>query len=273
MDKVVVVRGGHLLTMGPAGDVEDGAVAFAGGEVLAAGPSAEVRASFPGAEVVGDDHGVVLPGLVNAHTHLSEGLIPGMGEELTLLEWLAEIVTPVGRHLTREMAMAGAMLKGAELLLSGVTCVNDMFCHTNSGSLASLGAVDGLEAMGLRGLVAYGAEDAVDAQPVATVLAEHQALAERCAASPGSGSASAWGRCSARATSCWPPRPPRPGATAGPSTPTWPRSGRRSWRPACGGGRRPSGGPPRSGCSRSRCWPPTASGSARPRSWTWPGPG
>ena len=90
MDKVVVVRAGHLLTMGPAGDVEDGAVAFAGGEVLAAGPSAEVRASFPGAEVVGDDHGVVLPGLVNAHTHLSEGLIPGMGEELTLLEWLAE---------------------------------------------------------------------------------------------------------------------------------------------------------------------------------------
>ncbi|HEY6706014.1 MAG TPA: amidohydrolase family protein, partial [Actinomycetota bacterium] len=47
---------------------------------------------------------------------------------------------------------------------------------------ASLGAVDGLEAMGLRGVVAYGAEDAVDAQPVATVLAEHQALAERCAA-------------------------------------------------------------------------------------------
>jgi 5-methylthioadenosine/S-adenosylhomocysteine deaminase len=183
VDKVVVVRAGHLLTMGPAGDVEDGAVAFAGGEVLAAGPSAEVRASFPGAEVVGDDHGVVLPGLVNAHTHLSEGLIPGMGEELTLLEWLAEIVTPVGRHLTREMAMAGAMLKGAELLLSGVTCVNDMFCHTNPGSLASLGAVDGLEAMGLRGLVAYGAEDAVDVQPVATVLAEHQALAERCAAS------------------------------------------------------------------------------------------
>jgi hypothetical protein len=43
------------------------------------------------------------------------------------------------------------MLKGAELLLSGVTYVNDMFCHTNKGSLASLGAVDGLEAMGLGG--------------------------------------------------------------------------------------------------------------------------
>ena len=183
MDNLTVVRGGHVLTMGPAGDLTDGAVAFAGGQVLAVGPFAEVAAGHQEAEVVGDEHGVVLPGLVNAHTHLSEGLLCGMGEDLSLLEWLAAIITPAGRHLTREMARVGAMLKGAELLASGVTCVNDMFCHTNQGSLASLGAVDGLEAIGLRGVVAFGAEDAADPQPVAAVLAEHHALAERCAAS------------------------------------------------------------------------------------------
>jgi cytosine/adenosine deaminase-related metal-dependent hydrolase len=183
VDNLTVVRGGHVLTMGPAGDLTDGAVAFAGGQVLAVGPFAEVAAGHPEAEVVGDEHGVVLPGLVNAHTHLSEGLLCGMGEDLSLLEWLAAIITPAGRHLTREMARVGAMLKGAELLASGVTCVNDMFCHTNQGSLASLGAVDGLEAIGLRGVVAFGAEDAADPQPVAAVLAEHHALAERCAAS------------------------------------------------------------------------------------------
>jgi hypothetical protein len=70
-----------------------------------------------------------------------------------------------------------------------------MFCHTNEGSLASLGAVDGLEAMGLRGVVAFGAEDAADPQPLAAVLAEHQALAERCAAR-------SWGCWTSR---CWPP--------------------------------------------------------------------
>jgi 5-methylthioadenosine/S-adenosylhomocysteine deaminase len=183
VSEVGVVRGGHLLTMGPAGDLEDGAVAFAHGEVLAVGPFAEIAGRYPDAAVVGDDRGVVLPGLVNAHTHLSEALLCGMGEDLSLLEWLAAIITPAGRHLTREMARTGAMLKGAELLLTGVTCVNDMFCHTSQGSLASLGAVDGLEAMGLRGVVAFGAEDAVDPLPVADVLAEHHALAERCAAS------------------------------------------------------------------------------------------
>ena len=84
MNRATVVRGGHVLTMGSAGDLADGAVAFADGQVLAAGPFAEVSARFPDAEAVGDDRGVVLPGLVNAHTHLSEALIPGMGEDLTL---------------------------------------------------------------------------------------------------------------------------------------------------------------------------------------------
>jgi 5-methylthioadenosine/S-adenosylhomocysteine deaminase len=81
------------------------------------------------------------------------------------------------------------MLKGAELLLSGVTCVNDMFCHNNVGSLASLGAVDGLEAMGLRGVMSFGAEDLAFGEegarplaPAGAFLEEHEALAERCAA-------------------------------------------------------------------------------------------
>jgi 5-methylthioadenosine/S-adenosylhomocysteine deaminase len=184
---VTMVRGGHLLTMGPDGDLRDGAVAFQDGRILAVGPATEMTGRFPDAEVVGDEWGVVMPGLVNCHTHLSEALIPGMGEDLTLFEWATRIVGPAGQHLTREMARIGAMLKGGELLLSGVTCVNDMFCHANLGSLASLGSVDGLEAVGLRGVVAFGAEDTFftsgDPPPVEGFLAEHQALAERCAAS------------------------------------------------------------------------------------------
>lgn len=178
---VTVVRGGHVLTMGPAGDLAGGAVAFRAGEILAVGPFDEVAGQFPDAEVVGDTWGVVLPGLVNCHTHLSEALVPGMGEDMTLFEWCTRIVGPVGRHLTREMARVGTMLKGAELLLSGVTCVNDMFCHANLDAQASLGVVDGLEAMGLRGVASFGPDDAFDPYPVAAFLDEHEALAERCA--------------------------------------------------------------------------------------------
>jgi 5-methylthioadenosine/S-adenosylhomocysteine deaminase len=248
MTSPTVVRGGHVLTMGPTGDLAGGAVAFAGDEVLAAGPFTEVAARFPDAEVVGDEHGVVLPGLVNGHTHLSEALICGMGEDLTPFEWGERLVAPAGRHLTREMGRVGAMLKGAELLLSEVTCVNDMFCRTNLGSLASLGAVDGLEVMGLRGVVAFGAEDAADPQPVADIMAEHEALADRCAPAAWSASGSGSGPCSARATSSWPPRPGRPASTAGRSTPTWPRSRRSSSVPGCAGAAPLWSGPPTSAC-------------------------
>jgi 5-methylthioadenosine/S-adenosylhomocysteine deaminase len=191
VETVTVLRGGHLLTMGPAGDLTDGAVAFAGGKILAVEPYQDLARRYPDAAVVGDDAGIVLPGLVNCHTHLSEALIPGMGEGLTLFEWGAKIITPVSYHLTAEMARVGAMLKGAELLLSGATCVNDLFVHNHYGSLASLGVVDGLEAMGLRGVVAFGPEDSTGhgpprphRDPVEACLEEHQALADRCATSP-----------------------------------------------------------------------------------------
>src|SRR4029450_9644763 len=178
MSPTTVVRAGHVLTMGPAGDLAGGAVAFADGQITAVGPFPELAGRFPGAEMVGDDHGVVLPGLVNAHTHLSEALLCGMGEDLTLYEWGERLVAPAGRHLTREMARVGALLKGAELLLSGATCVSDMFCHTNLGSEASLGAVDGLEELGLRGVVAFGPEDMAgpDRHPIGELLGGHGAV-------------------------------------------------------------------------------------------------
>jgi cytosine/adenosine deaminase-related metal-dependent hydrolase len=73
LSKVGVVRGGHVLTMGPAGDLKDGTVVFVGGRVLEVGPFADVAARHPEARMVGDDRRALLPGLVNAHTHLSEG--------------------------------------------------------------------------------------------------------------------------------------------------------------------------------------------------------
>ena len=206
MSPTTVVRGGHVLTMGPAGDLAGGAVAFAGGEVLAAGPFAEVSARYPDAEVVGDDHGVVLPGLVNGHTHLSEALICGMGEDLTLFEWGERLVGLAGRHLTREMARVGAMLKGAELLLSGATCVNDMFCHTNLGSGPASGWWTGWRSSACAGWWRSGPRTwpspTATRWPPSWPSTRPWPNAARPASWSASGSGS--GPCSARPTSCWP---------------------------------------------------------------------
>lgn len=184
---ITLVRAGHVITMGAPGDITDGAVAIAGELIAEVGSFADLSRKYPAAQVVGDAYGIVVPGLVNAHTHMSEALIPGMAENLSIWVWGARLLTPAMSHLTREMARIGTLFRGAELIRSGVTTVNDMFCHSNPSDIASLGVVDGLEELGLRGVVAFGAEDvawgSLPALPVPRVVEEHQALAERCAAS------------------------------------------------------------------------------------------
>ncbi|REK17612.1 MAG: amidohydrolase [Actinobacteria bacterium] len=157
-----LIRGAWVLTMGAAGAIRDGAVRIADGRIQEVGPYAELSKGSPDIEVVGDGTGIVMPGLINAHTHLSEALVTGMGSEFTLFEWGHNIVTPVGENIDAEMAEEGVVLKAAEMLRSGVTYVNDMFVHSNPGSRASLGVVQGLVRAGLKGSVSLGAENALD---------------------------------------------------------------------------------------------------------------
>ena len=182
----VLVRGAWVLTSADAGAVRDGAVLIDNGAIVAVGAASELRAQHPDVTEVGDGTGIVMPGLINTHTHFSEALIPGIGSDLTLFEWGTRVVTPAGTVLTQEMAREGARLKAAELIHSGVTFVNDMFHHYRPGSLASLGVVDGLDSVGVRAMVAFGAEDAFEAFggrrfTVEEAIEEHLALEEAAA--------------------------------------------------------------------------------------------
>src|SRR5215472_17384583 len=186
---MTVLRAGHVLTMGSAGDLRDGAVAFseADGLIHAVGDYPSVIAAYPGAATIGDSSGIVTPGFINAHDHLSEGLISGMGENMTLFEWADRLIKPVLQNLTRELARAGAMLKAAEMIRSGITTVNDMFVHFNPGSYASLGVADGLDQVGLGGVISFGPEDLPDPLPTGALLDEHEALHDRVEQSPNLG--------------------------------------------------------------------------------------
>lgn len=186
---VTLIRAAWVLTMGPAGDFENGAVAVEDTTIVAVGPYPDLRRTYPDAEVVGNADGILIPGLINTHTHLSEALIPGIGSEMTLYEWGARVVSRVGEHMTAEMAEEGTVLKSIEMIRSGVTTVNDMFVHSAAGSSASVGVVAGLERAGLRGVVSFGAENTLDGptemrpMTVDEILEEHAALAVAAAAS------------------------------------------------------------------------------------------
>ncbi|CAN5308241.1 amidohydrolase family protein [soil metagenome] len=187
MTDVILVRGAWVLTQGPAAELRDAAVAIEGPAILAVDSFSVLRERYPLAEVIGDGTGVVTPGFVNAHTHLSEALATGIGSELRLAEWGEQIVGPLGAVLTEQHAHEGTRLRAIELLLSGVTTVNDMFVHYNPDSFASLGVVTGLRSAGLRGVVSFGAEDVGDPSwgSVQRMLDEHEALAATVGAGAG----------------------------------------------------------------------------------------
>lgn len=178
-----LVRARHVLSSGPAGHVRDGAVVVRGDRIVAVGPYGDLRRALPEADVVGDGTGILTPGFISCHGHFSEGLVTGIGETHTLWEWLVRIIGPIEPHLTREMALVGTLLKGAESALSGVTTVADMFCYAPGVEPAVPGVVDALDRLGIRGDVSYGASDERNPRPLGRVLAEHEALASTAAAS------------------------------------------------------------------------------------------
>jgi len=78
MAETIILRGAHLITdprLGPAGVIPEGAVAITGGIVAETGPFATIASKYPGARALGDGTQLVLPGLVDAHSH-GRGLSP-----------------------------------------------------------------------------------------------------------------------------------------------------------------------------------------------------
>src|SRR4051794_28429555 len=111
---VTVLSGATVITMDGARRVlADGAVAFTD-SILAVGPTAEVLAGHPDADVVDCAGRVVLPGFVNTHTHLFQTLLKGLGDDRVLSDWFLAMTGPSAVQLTPEDCYAGALHGCAE---------------------------------------------------------------------------------------------------------------------------------------------------------------
>ncbi len=114
--------------MDAAGTIfEDGALAVEGGRIAAAGKRADIEAAYSAPERVDEPGCVIMPGLVNGHTHVAMTLFRGLADDLPLMEWLTGHIFPAERKLTRGAVRAGALLGMAEMLLSGTTSFLDMY--------------------------------------------------------------------------------------------------------------------------------------------------
>jgi 5-methylthioadenosine/S-adenosylhomocysteine deaminase len=121
--------------------LEGSAVAVRGTRIEAVLEAQAARARYPGADVIELPEHVLLPGLVNAHTHAAMTLMRGLADDLPLMRWLSEHIWPVEmRHVTPEFVRDGTRLACAEMLRGGITCFNDMYFYPEAALEAALAA-------------------------------------------------------------------------------------------------------------------------------------
>jgi 5-methylthioadenosine/S-adenosylhomocysteine deaminase len=124
-----ILTNGTVLTMNSTFDLHSpGAIAIHGQEIVAVGQAAEISHSFVADDVIEVDGQVILPGLINAHTHAPMSLLRGLADDLRLDVWLLGYMMPVEREfVSPEFVRLGTRLACAEMIRSGITCFADMY--------------------------------------------------------------------------------------------------------------------------------------------------
>jgi len=119
--------------------LEGHAIAVDGSVILAVLPEDEALARFRAAEVVRLPHHLLIPGLVNAHTHAAMALLRGVGDDLPLQRWLQERIWPLEAALVSDAFVAdGTRLAAVEMLRAGVTTCSDMYFYPEAAARALL---------------------------------------------------------------------------------------------------------------------------------------
>ena len=161
---MLIIGNGRLITRDPEHPYfERGAVVCDGGTIVAAGDEAELRAQYPGAEYLDSRGGVIMPGLINAHTHIYSGLARGLSIKgnapTNFLEVLEGTWWNIDRHLDIESTKASAYCTVVDSLKMGVTTIFDHHAGFGAirGSLAAIAEVT--QELGIRACLCYEVSD------------------------------------------------------------------------------------------------------------------
>ncbi len=149
-----IVYGDYVLTMVEGQPViENGAVAVRGHSIVAVGPQAEINSEYKAKKTLLGRQKILMPGLVNGHTHSSMTLFRGMMDDLKLMDWLTQYVFPMeGQFVNPEFIKIGTELACYEMIRGGTTSFVDMYFYPDTIS-------DVVEACGLRAVVGSPAID------------------------------------------------------------------------------------------------------------------
>jgi 5-methylthioadenosine/S-adenosylhomocysteine deaminase len=123
----ILITGGTVVTMaGP--NIERGSVAIRDGEIVAVGASNEIDGKYQAKTVIKAGGHAIVPGFVNAHTHVPMTLFRGIADDRELMDWLTNFIFPAeAKNVDREFVKWGTRLAAAEMIRSGTTTFADMY--------------------------------------------------------------------------------------------------------------------------------------------------
>lgn len=130
-DNTMIIYGAMILTMDSDYTFyEDGAIVIENDRILALGPTPDILAQYKAAEMINGSGKLIMPGLINTHTHVPMTIFRGYADDLPLHEWLYDYIFPVeSEFVNGENVRLGTQLAVAEMLRSGTTTFNDMYYH------------------------------------------------------------------------------------------------------------------------------------------------
>jgi 5-methylthioadenosine/S-adenosylhomocysteine deaminase len=141
----IIIKNGTILTMDPQQTlIEKGFLCIRGDCIcaVAKGDPHEFRAG----KTIDAKGGLILPGLINGHTHAAMSLFRGLADDLPLMDWLNHYIFPVESRMDREFVRTGTLLACAEMILSGTTTFSDMYLFEEEVAVVA-------QAVGMRCLV------------------------------------------------------------------------------------------------------------------------
>src|SRR5579864_7682519 len=108
--------------------IDNGAVAVRGDRIAAVVPRAEIERQYQSPQRLDRPDAILMPGLINTHTHAAMSLLRGIADDLTLQEWLEKYIFPAeAKNVTADYVLWGTRLACLEMMLSGTTTFVDMY--------------------------------------------------------------------------------------------------------------------------------------------------
>lgn len=145
-----LIRGADVMTMRlDALIMHDSVVVIENDRIVFVGAEAELPKEWQYDRIIEAKDQVIMPGMVNTHTHAAMTLLRGYADDLPLMEWLEQKIWPVEARLTAEDVYWGSMVAILEMIKSGTTCFADMYFYMDETARA-------VEESGIRGVLSHG---------------------------------------------------------------------------------------------------------------------